>query len=145
MAGAADTADKIYRGIAVSPGICRAEILVLDRGHEEAPHRRPVPPARIPVEIERLEQALTDTRQQIREVQQKVRNRIGSDAAKLFAAPVGKRVADAAMQVMGGSGYCREYPVERLWRDAKLIEIGGGTLESHQKNLTKDLSAKYRL
>ncbi|MCO4744650.1 MAG: acyl-CoA dehydrogenase family protein [Proteobacteria bacterium] len=68
------------------------------------------------------------------------RNRIGSDAAKLFAAPVGKNVADWAMQVMGGSGYCREYPVERLWRDAKLLEIGGGTLESHQKNLTKDLS-----
>ena len=73
-----------------------------------------------------------------------VRNRIGSDAAKLFAAPVGKIVADNAMQVMGGQGYCREYPVERLWRDAKLIEIGGGTLESHQKNLTKDLSAKFR-
>lgn len=68
------------------------------------------------------------------------RNRVGSDAAKLFAAPVGKMVADYAMQVMGGSGYCREYPVERLWRDAKLLEIGGGTLESHQKNLTKDLS-----
>jgi isovaleryl-CoA dehydrogenase len=32
-----------------------------------------------------------------------------------------------------------EYVVERLWRDAKLIEIGGGTLEAHQKNLTKDL------
>ena len=68
------------------------------------------------------------------------RNRIGSDAAKLFAAPVGKEVADFAMQVMGGSGYCREYPVERLWRDAKLLEIGGGTLEAHQKNLTKDLT-----
>lgn len=68
------------------------------------------------------------------------RNRIGSDAAKLFAAPVGKTVADWAMQVMGGSGYCREYPVERLWRDAKLLEIGGGTLEAHQKNLTKDLT-----
>ncbi len=68
------------------------------------------------------------------------RNRIGSDAAKLFAAPVGKQVADAAMQVMGGSGYCREFPVERLLRDAKLLEIGGGTLESHQKNLTKDLT-----
>jgi isovaleryl-CoA dehydrogenase len=67
------------------------------------------------------------------------RNRIGSDAAKLFAAPVGKAVADYAMQVMGGAGYCREYPVERLWRDAKLIEIGGGTLEAHQKNLSKDL------
>ena len=73
------------------------------------------------------------------------RNRIGSDAAKLFAAPVGKIVADWAMQVMGGSGYCREYPVERLWRDAKLLEIGGGTLEAHQKNLTKDLSQLYSL
>jgi len=68
------------------------------------------------------------------------RNRIGSDAAKLFAAPVGKWVADAAMQVLGGYGYCDEYKVERFLRDAKLLEIGGGTLESHQKNLTKDLT-----
>jgi isovaleryl-CoA dehydrogenase len=68
------------------------------------------------------------------------RNRIGTDAAKLFAAPVGKQVADWAMQVMGGSGYCKEYPVERLWRDAKLLEIGGGTLEAHQKNLARDLA-----
>jgi len=67
------------------------------------------------------------------------RNRIGSDAAKLFAAPVGKVVADRTMQVLGGAGYCTEYPVERLLRDAKLLEIGGGTLESHQKNLTRDL------
>ncbi len=73
------------------------------------------------------------------------RNRIGSDAAKLFAAPVGKKVADDAMQVMGGAGYCKEYPVERLWRDAKLLEIGGGTLEAHQKNLTKDLTREFPL
>ena len=72
-----------------------------------------------------------------------VRNRIGSDAAKLFAAPVGKAVADNAMQVMGGAGYCREFPLERLLRDAKLLEIGGGTLESHQKNLTKDLTKLF--
>ena len=68
------------------------------------------------------------------------RSRLGSDAAKLFAAPAGKEVADAAMQVMGGSGYCTEYPVERLFRDAKLLEIGGGTIESHQKNITKELA-----
>lgn len=73
------------------------------------------------------------------------RNRIGTDAAKLFAAPVGKQVADYAMQVMGGAGYCREYPVERLWRDAKLLEIGGGTLEAHQKNLSKDLARLHPL
>jgi isovaleryl-CoA dehydrogenase len=67
------------------------------------------------------------------------RNRVGTDAAKLFCAPVGKQVADNAMQVLGGYGYCTEYKVERLLRDAKLLEIGGGTLESHQKNLTRDL------
>lgn len=71
------------------------------------------------------------------------RNRLGSDAAKLFAAPVGKQVADHAMQVLGGAGYCNEYPVERFFRDAKLLEIGGGTLESHQKNISKDLAKAY--
>jgi isovaleryl-CoA dehydrogenase len=72
------------------------------------------------------------------------RARVGSDAAKLFAAPVGKTCADWAMQVMGGAGYCREFPVERLWRDAKLLEIGGGTIEAHQKNLTKDLTRMWK-
>jgi isovaleryl-CoA dehydrogenase len=80
-----------------------------------------------------------------RDVSPTTNARVGSDAAKLFAAPVGKQVADFAMQVMGGSGYCREYPVERLWRDAKLLEIGGGTLEAHQKNITKDLAKQHRL
>jgi isovaleryl-CoA dehydrogenase len=78
-----------------------------------------------------------------RNVSSTERNRIGSDAAKLFAAPVGKILADNCMQIYGGAGYCREYPIERLLRDAKLIEIGGGTLESHQKNLTKDLTRHY--
>jgi isovaleryl-CoA dehydrogenase len=65
--------------------------------------------------------------------------RAEADAAKLFAAQVGKRAADAAIQVLGGYGYMGENAVERLWRDAKLLEIGGGTLEAHHRNLTKDL------
>ena len=65
--------------------------------------------------------------------------RVQADAAKLMAAQVGKAAADAAIQVLGGYGYMGEYVVERLWRDAKLLEIGGGTLEAHHKNLTKDL------
>jgi isovaleryl-CoA dehydrogenase len=66
--------------------------------------------------------------------------RAAADAAKLFAAQVGKRAADTAVQVLGGYGYMGEYVVERLWRDAKLLEIGGGTLEAHHKNLAKDLT-----
>jgi isovaleryl-CoA dehydrogenase len=66
-------------------------------------------------------------------------NRIDSDAVKLLASTMGKNVADRAIQVLGGYGYLGEYVVERLWRDAKLLEIGGGTIEAHQKNITADL------
>jgi isovaleryl-CoA dehydrogenase len=68
------------------------------------------------------------------------RNRLGTDAAKLFAATAAKEVADSAIQVLGGYGYCTEYRVEQFWRDAKLMEIGGGTVEAHQKNITRDLT-----
>ncbi len=66
--------------------------------------------------------------------------RLDSDGVKLFATTAAKEIADAAIQVMGGYGYVAEYVVERLWRDSKLLEIGGGTIESHQKNITRDLS-----
>jgi isovaleryl-CoA dehydrogenase len=72
-------------------------------------------------------------------------NRIDSDGVKLFCAGMAKRVADRAIQVLGGYGYVGEYQVERLWRDSKLIEIGGGTNEAHQKNMTRDLSRIDRL
>jgi len=65
--------------------------------------------------------------------------RLDSDGAKLVSSTMGKRVADRAMQVLGGYGYVSEYVVERLWRDAKLLEIGGGTQEAHQKNIANDL------
>jgi isovaleryl-CoA dehydrogenase len=68
-------------------------------------------------------------------------HRVDADGVKLFTSVAAKEVADAAMQVLGGYGYMGEYVVERLWRDAKLIEIGGGTLEAHQKNMTKDLTS----
>jgi isovaleryl-CoA dehydrogenase len=79
-----------------------------------------------------------DTARRIRLDQ--VGQRVDADATKLFASQMAKRAADAAIQVLGGNGYMGEYVVERLWRDAKLLEIGGGTLEAHHKNLTKDLS-----
>lgn len=66
--------------------------------------------------------------------------RIDSDGVKLVATTMAKNVADRAIQVLGGYGYVGEYVVERLWRDAKLLEIGGGTIEAHQKNITRDLA-----
>ena len=48
---------------------------------------------------------------------------------KLHASETSMRVTYDAIQVFGGYGYSREYPVERMWRDAKLCTIGEGTSE----------------
>jgi len=69
-----------------------------------------------------------------------VGNGLDADGVKLYCGVMGKNVADRAMQVMGGYGYVGEYNVERLWRDSKLLEIGGGTNEAHHKNMVRDLS-----
>ena len=66
-------------------------------------------------------------------------NGLDADGVKLYCAPMAKNVADRAIQVLGGYGYVGEYNVERLFRDAKLLEIGGGTNESHHKNMSRDL------
>ncbi|HPI39698.1 MAG TPA: acyl-CoA dehydrogenase family protein [Pseudobdellovibrionaceae bacterium] len=66
-------------------------------------------------------------------------SRADSDGVKLVATTMAKNVCDRAIQVLGGYGYVGEYVVERLWRDAKLLEIGGGTIEAHQKNISRDL------
>lgn len=71
-----------------------------------------------------------------------VGNGLDADGVKLYCGAMGKKIADHAIQVMGGYGYCGEYNVERLWRDSKLLEIGGGTNEAHHKNIVRDLSRK---
>lgn len=50
-----------------------------------------------------------------------------SAIAKVFATDVGMRVTVNAVQVMGGSGYMKEYPVEKMMRDAKILQIYEGT------------------
>ena len=47
--------------------------------------------------------------------------------AKLMASEVVERVASDAIQIFGGYGYCRDYPVERIYRDAKITQIYEGT------------------
>jgi isovaleryl-CoA dehydrogenase len=69
-------------------------------------------------------------------------NTLDADGTKLFCAAMSKNIADRAIQVLGGNGYIGAYKVERFWRDAKLLEIGGGTNESHHKNIIRDLRKK---
>lgn len=63
----------------------------------------------------------------------------GAAAAKLFASETAMFASDEAVQIFGGYGYMRDYPVERLMRDAKGIEVLGSTSESLRRLLAIDL------
>jgi len=60
--------------------------------------------------------------------------------AKLFASEAAMRATDGAIQVLGGYGYTREYEVERMYRDAKLCEIGEGTSEIQRMVIARGLA-----
>src|SRR2546423_5491526 len=57
--------------------------------------------------------------------------------AKLLATQVACEVADDAIQILGGHGHMREFPVERAWRDARLARIGAGTDEIMHEIIAK--------
>jgi alkylation response protein AidB-like acyl-CoA dehydrogenase len=59
--------------------------------------------------------------------------------AKYYSAMAAFEVASEAVQLLGGYGYIREYHVEQLLRDAKLIGVGGGTQEIQLLNCCKAL------
>jgi butyryl-CoA dehydrogenase len=59
--------------------------------------------------------------------------------AKLFAAEMAQRVTTRALQVHGGYGYTKEYPVERNFRDARITEIYEGTSEIHRLIIAREI------
>jgi len=62
-----------------------------------------------------------------------------SSMAKLFASEIATKCCEMAIQLHGGYGYCRDYPVERMWRDAKLCEIGEGTSEIQRLVIAREV------
>ncbi len=75
------------------------------------------------------------------EVDQGVRATVHSSMSKWFAAETAVRTASLAVQVFGGYGYSREYPVEKLYRDAKVFEIYEGTSQIQQLIVARSLFA----
>jgi alkylation response protein AidB-like acyl-CoA dehydrogenase len=62
--------------------------------------------------------------------------------AKLYASEVGMWVTTQAIQVHGGNGYTRDYPVERMFRDVKLCEIGEGSSEVQRMVIAKQIGLR---
>jgi acyl-CoA dehydrogenase len=75
--------------------------------------------------------------------------RIAPSAAKLFCTEMAGKVADLAVQIHGGTGYMREVPVERIYREVRLLRlyegtseiqrliIGGGLVKAAQRNTNR--------
>ena len=70
---------------------------------------------------------------------QKLPYTVDAATAKLFAAETAMAVTTKAVQLFGGYGYTRDYPVERMMRDAKITEIYEGTSEVQRMVITADL------
>ena len=65
--------------------------------------------------------------------------RFDAAGAILYASERAVRVAEEAVQALGGAGYTKDWPVERLWRDAKLLDIGAGTNEIRRMLIGREL------
>lgn len=63
--------------------------------------------------------------------------------AKLFASETAMRATKNAIQILGGYGFCKDYPVERYWRDAKLTTIGEGTSEVQRLVISREILEEF--
>jgi len=73
--------------------------------------------------------------------QGKFMNPVEAADAKLFAGELGMKAAHDAVQIHGGYGLMHEYPVERIFRDARLGSIGGGTSEIMRLIISRSIFA----
>jgi len=64
-----------------------------------------------------------------------------SSMAKLYASEAAARAAAKAVQIHGGYGFIKDYPVERIYRDVKLCEIGEGTSEVQRMLIAREVLA----
>jgi alkylation response protein AidB-like acyl-CoA dehydrogenase len=63
--------------------------------------------------------------------------------AKLFASESAVQVSEEAVQIHGGYGYIKEYPVEKFWRDSKLLTIGEGTSEVQRMVIARKMMEEF--
>jgi len=63
--------------------------------------------------------------------------------AKLYASEAGCRICDLALQIHGGYGYVKEYPVERYYRDARVVRVYEGTSEIQRSIIASEVIKQH--
>ena len=66
-----------------------------------------------------------------------------ASASKLYATEMVGRVADRIVQVFGGAGYMAEYPIERFYRDVRLLRLYEGTSQIQQLVIARELAKRH--
>ncbi len=69
---------------------------------------------------------------------------LAASQAKLAGSTAGVKACDAAIQILGGYGYIKDYQVERMWRDARLTRIGEGTDEVQHMIIAREYLKQFR-
>jgi acyl-CoA dehydrogenase len=79
------------------------------------------------------------------ELDQGIRNTLTSSHAKRFAADTAMEVTVDAVQIFGGYGFIKEYPVEKLMRDAKIMQLYEGTSQIQRLVIAREVLMPRRI
>jgi acyl-CoA dehydrogenase len=126
--------ERLYMAVGAVSGAQKALKLAAEYAKERVQFGRPIAKfqvtrhkiADMATEIEAARQLCYNT---VRMYAEKEECQVEVAMCKLFACEMATRVINEAIQIFGGYGYMMEYPVQRLWRDARIGPIGGGTSE----------------
>jgi phosphotransferase system enzyme I (PtsI) len=118
MPDAARAGERIFRGIPVSPGVCRGKILVIGKPQTETVVRRQISESEVSAELKRFEQALVDTRHQILEVQRQLTEGLGAKDASIFDAHLlvleDPTLIDEVTKLIQEQGLAAEYAFQQV-------------------------------
>jgi phosphotransferase system enzyme I (PtsI) len=118
MPDAARAGERIFRGIPVSPGVCRGKILVIGKPQTETVVRRQIAESEVSAELKRFEQALVDTRHQILEVQRQLTEGLGAKDASIFDAHLlvleDPTLIDEVTKLIQEQGLAAEYAFQQV-------------------------------
>ncbi len=137
----AATGETVFRGIPVSSGVCVGKILVLGQQRAKI-FRQEIPEADVPRQLERLEQGLLATRQQLHEIQQQVTQAMGAKDASIFEAHL--LVLDDPTLLEGVTRMIGDERVTAEWAFHTVAERFAHTLESLPDDYLRERVADLR-
>jgi phosphotransferase system enzyme I (PtsI) len=138
----AHAGERILHGIAVSPGVCRGKILILTDDRVDSVPRREISEAEVPEQMARLERAVTETRHQLHQVQEKVSAGMGAKDASIFDAHL--LVLEDPTLLDEVSRYVEKERVNVEYAFAQVAEKYAKTLETIDDEYLRERAADMR-